>query len=467
MAKNNIHELIREHQDAIGAIALAMWEHPEGGFQEVYGSNLQKEYLTKRGYRVTAPVGDVETGFIAEYGSGSPVIGFLGELDALPGLSQKVALDHQPIEGQSYGHACGHHLLGAGSLLAFLATAEIMKRDNLPGTIRYYGCPAEESFGGKSYMARTGCFEDLDCALTWHPDGKNGVIYHSTTGFQLMEFHFYGKEAHAGVSPHMGRSALDAVELMDVGANYLREHIPDGCRIHYIITDGGLAVNIVPGTASVRFAIRAPEMTIMEDMYERLVDIARGAALMTGTKMEHEIKSRYYNVMPNYTLNDLMMENLRSIPAIEYTKEESDFLNAMSASYTEEELERACHNTLIDAGELENGIPKEILKIGRKGLNAGGSSDIGDVSWITPMSELRTACCPIVVAHHTWQATACFGTSFAVKGMAYAAETLALTTYDLFTDHKDLLSKAKEELKKDLKGKTYKYLPEEMHPYHD
>lgn len=468
MGKQTVKDYIAKHSAAIEKMSLEIWARPEAGFREDFASEAQMKYLKEMGAKITAPVGDVKTAFIAEYGSGKPIIGVLGEFDALPGLSQKAwKTEKDPVTPGAYGHACGHNLLGCGGLISFAALMETMKDEKLAGTIRFYACPAEENLSGKSYMAREGVFDDLDCCMSWHPGGTDAVGKSSCNAFQLMEFHFKGTAAHAGGAPHLGRSALDAVELTNVGANYLREHIIDAARMHYIITDGGQAVNIVPETATVRYAVRAPKMYQMQEVVERLVKVAKGAATMTETEMTYEVKSIYHNMMPNYTLSELLYENYKAVTPSQYTKEELDFVNAMAKNYPEGAAKEAAERVHADPADLKNNFLQTPIIEGDKSISSGGSTDVGDVSWITPTGQITAACAPIMVSAHTWQAAACYGTTFATKGMIRAGEVMATTMYDLLTDKKDLIEKAKEELKKDRGSYAYSPIPKDMKPYLD
>ena len=467
MGKARIDEYIEKHRTDIENMALDIWTHPEGGFQEHRTADMQAEYLKKLGARVSFPVKCAPTALVAEYGSGKPVIGFLGELDALPGQSQKVCSHKEPLEEGAYGHACGHNLLGCGSLAGFAALMEVMREENICGTIRYYGCPAEESFGGKTFMAREGLFDDVDCCMNWHPSGDDAVALTQSSAFELMEFYFTGTEAHAAANPHLGRSALDAVELMNVGANYMREHMISSARMHYIITDGGVAVNIVPGKASVRYAVRAPQIVQLQEIVKRLIDVARGASLMTGTTMRYEVKSRYYNRLPNYTLSDLVYENLAECPWPEYTKEELRLFNELSETYPEDQIQRRCAFHGASREELWNYMLRRPLKRGDKTVTVGGSTDVGDVSWITPTVNLTVTCCPIMVDGHSWQACAAYGSTAGAKGMTRAGQVMAWAAYDLLTTRQDVIEKAKQELKADRGGQVYTPVPADMKPSFD
>lgn len=468
MSKESIHAHIETLREELQNMALDIWAHPEAGFQEGHASTVQKEFLHRLGAKITSPIDMLDTAFVAEYGEGKPVIGFLGEFDALPGLSQKAGLNHrEPLEDGAYGHGCGHNLLGTGSVAAFAGLMLTMKEEGLPGTIRYYGCPAEEIYSGKSFMARAGVFDDLDCCLSWHPSGEDGVGYSNNTALTTMEFHFTGVEAHAAANPHLGRSALDAVELMNVGANYLREHIISAARLHYFITDGGKAVNVVPGKASVRYAVRAPQIYQLQEIVARLIDVAKGAALMTGTTMAYEVMSIYHNRLPNYTLSDLVYENLARCPWPEYTQEELDLFNDLSTTYPQSLVENRCkfHGATVD--ELWNNMLRRPLRRGNKSITVGGSTDVGDVSWITPTVNLAVTCCPVMVDGHSWQGCAAYGSTAGAKGMTRAGQVMAWSAYDLLTDRQDVLEKAKQELEQDREGHAYTPIPEAMTPSYD
>lgn len=466
MSKESIHAHIETLREELQNMALDIWAHPEAGFQEGHASTVQKEFLRRLGARITSPIDMLDTAFVAEYGEGKPVIGFLGEFDALPGLSQKAGLNHrEPLEDGAYGHGCGHNLLGTGSVAAFAGLMLTMKEEGLPGTIRYYGCPAEEIYSGKSFMARAGVFDDLDCCLSWHPSGEDGVGYSNNTALTTMEFHFTGVEAHAAANPHLGRSALDAVELMNVGCNYLREHIIPAARVAYIITDGGKAVNVVPGRASSQYAIRAPQVDQMNDITRRLIDVAKGAALMTGTTMEYVLVGVYHNRLPNAALADLAYENYLQAPPTPWNEEELAFAASMTDAYPAGTLERVVKGYGIPLEEVRNNLLPHPVRMGNKAKVAGGSSDVGDVSWITPTLNMTGTCCPVMVNGHTWQGTSCYGTTFAAKGMIRSGEVLAMTAYDLLTTRQDVLEKARAEWEHDKEGKSYTPIPADLKPY--
>lgn len=468
MGKETIKKCLEEERQVLEKMALDIWERPEAGFREHFASRLQMDYLAGKGAVITNPVGKLDTAFVAEYGEGHPIIGILGEFDSLPDLSQKAGLNYkEPVKEGERGHGCGHNLLGVGSIAAFVSLMETMKQEGITGTVRYYGCPAEENLAGKSFMAKAGVFDDLDCCLSWHPSGEDGAGYSNNTALETMDFYFTGIEAHAGANPHLGRSALDAVELMNVGCNYLREHIIPSARVHYIITDGGRAVNIVPGKAAVRYAVRAPKVEQMLDIAERLNDISKGAALMTGTTVKRVITSIYHNRIPNAALADLAYENFLTASPCEYTEEELAFADSMAAAYPPGTVERVVKGYGVDMSEVKHNLLPRPVKMGSKEKIGGGSTDVGDVSWITPTLNMTAVCCPVMVNGHTWQGTSCYGTSFAAKGMIRAGEVLAATAYDLMTDKKEVLVKAKEEWEHDKNGQSYVPIPDDMEPYYD
>ncbi|MFS0824046.1 amidohydrolase [Bacillus sp. 1P02SD] len=449
MGKQKIVQSIRNDQSEFTEMAKKIWENPQVAYEESYACNLQVSKLKEEGFRIQASIGGISTAFVAEYGLGKPIIGILGEYDALPGLSQAVKTVQEQVEMDGPGHGCGHNLLGTAGVEAVVALKNTMEEFNLAGTIRYYGCPAEEVLSGKTYMAKEGVFDDLDCALTWHPWTSNMVVNRSMQAMVSIKFHFKGIPAHAASSPHAGRSALDAVELMNVGANYLREHVVDGTRIHYVITNGGLAPNIVPEHASVWYYLRAATKEQVEDILRRVQNIAKGAALMTETEVYWEIDAFPYNTLPNEALNDLMYENMILADPLVFTVEEEEFAQA---------LVKTIDPTIVKMAQQAN---SEILPVTyqndkqTKGKSLAGSTDVGDVSWITPVGQIMTTCAPIGVQVHTWQATASFGSSIGFKGMHLAAQTMALSAYDLLLNKDQVLEQAKKEFSLSTKDNPY------------
>ena len=427
--------------------------------------SLQKDFLNKEGFPIKTNVGDVETAFVAEWGTGEPIIGFLGEFDALPGLSQQDQPTYAPAVEGGAGHGCGHNLLGTASVEAVVALKQLMSEQNIAGTIRYYGCPAEELLSGKSYMARAGAFDDLDIVFAWHPGTFNFTVNASMQALTAIEFFFKGRTAHAAAAPHLGRSALDGVELMNVGANYMREHVPDGTRIHYQITNGGSAPNIVPEEASVYYFLRGATRQAVDELQSRLIKIAEGAALMTETSVRYEISSACYDSLPNMTLNTLMFEQWKEIPPLTYTAEERRFAEQLSKSIDPSVMAGAKQQL-----QMLGGNPNEMLLTDTYNIpqmfrqSSPGSSDLGDVTWIAPLGQVLTTCAPQGVQVHTWQATASFGTTIGMKGMHYAAKTMAGAALDALLNP-DIIAKAKEEFNQLRGGIEYKCaIPQEVKP---
>lgn len=452
MSKQDILSWIDDNSATFTEMARKIWEHPEVGYTERFASSLQADTLTKEGFSIAWNIGEVSTAFIAEYGNGKPIIGILGEFDALPGLSQEVSYTESPIVAGGPGHGCGHNLLGTAGVEAAIALKKRMEEEGLPGTIRYYGCPAEELLSGKTYMAREGAFDDLDSVLTWHPGSSNMTANFSMQALTAVEFFFSGRTAHAAGAPHLGRSALDAVELMNVGANYMREHVPDGSRIHYQITNGGLAPNIVPDKASVYYFLRGKTRLAVDQLLERLIKTAQGAAMMTETSVDWAIRAGCYDTLPNVALNDLMHTQAEFFGPMSFTEEEEQFAVQLRGSI---------HPEVLATGSAMT-PSKENLPIGffnlkqTYGMSLGGSSDIGDASWIVPMGQIMTTCAPAGVQVHTWQATAAFGSSIGMRGMHYAAKLMALSAYDLLLNVDGIIDKAKAEFALSTKGATYK-----------
>ncbi|UOQ49366.1 amidohydrolase [Gracilibacillus caseinilyticus] len=452
MSKKTIMNWLEKNQSRFTDMAKDIWDHPQIAYEEVFASELQSSVLAEEGFTIQKSVGDAATAFVAEYGAGKPIIGILGEFDALPGLSQTVSTTHDEVERGGPGHGCGHNLLGTAGVEAVIALKNVMESEGLNGTIRYYGCPAEEVLSGKTFMARDGVFDDLDCAFSWHPGASNMTMSVSTQSMVSIKFHFKGITAHAAGAPHAGRSALDAVELMNVGANYLREHVLDGSRIHYVITNGGLAPNVVPDEASVWYYLRAATKEQVADMLERVKKIAEGASLMTETTVESEIEAYAYETLPNEVLNDAMFDNMSSIEELVFTSDEQQFAR---------ELVETVDPKIVEMSKSMFGDAfSEMLPTGYANLKSmhaktmGGSTDVGDVSWITPVGQVMTTCAPVGVQVHSWQATAAFGSSIGFKGMHLAAKTMALTVFDLLNDE-ELLAKAKQEFVENAGRKQY------------
>ncbi|WP_321818403.1 MULTISPECIES: M20 family metallopeptidase [unclassified Paraburkholderia] len=435
-----------------------IWEYAELGFSEFNSAAAHIEYLEQAGFSVSRGVADIPTAFIAEAGCGGPVIGILGEFDALSGLSQESQLlecrtSSEILNGN--GHGCGHHLLGTSAHFAAVAIKDFLEREGLPGTVRFYGCPAEEGGYGKTFMVRDGLFDDLDAALTWHPGVMNAIMNVNALAVKQVYFRFTGISAHAGASPHLGRSALDALELMNVGVNFLREHMLPDARIHYAITNaGGTAPNVVQANSEVLYMIRAPQNRLVNELYERVEAIAKGAAMMTGCSVDMRFDSACSNILLNTPLNELMHRNLERLGAPAYDNTDLSFADAMQRTTRPEEIEMA-GRMLTDAWRN----PKPIFdRIDRfepaAAMTIHGSTDVGDVSWVTPTAQFMTSCFAFGTSMHSWQWVSQGKSSIAHKGMVLAAKTIASTAIDLFRDP-SLIEAAQKELELRRRGEQY------------
>jgi aminobenzoyl-glutamate utilization protein B len=448
---------------AFTALSDRIWEFAELKFHEVQSSTLLVETLRQNGFSVQQDIAGMKTAFIGEYGRGKPVIAFLGEYDALAGMSQQSGVD-QPmaIEEDASGHGCGHNLLGSGSMLAAISLAKHLEANGLPGTIRYYGCPGEEGGSGKTFMVRAGAFADVDAALTWHPAPFNGV--RSTNNLAVLEYYyrFKGVAAHAANAAHLGRSALDAVELMNVGVNFLREHMPQDCRVHYAITDaGGRAANVVQAKAEVLYLVRAPEMSQALALAERVDEVARGAAMMTGTQVEIIFDTAATNLLPNLTLENAIHDNLVAIGPVPFDEADIDFARKIQATFTDEAIKSSIRLYQIKKDVFSNDRIDGLtpLHIGLRDFEGqshfrAGSTDVGDVSRVTPTAQCWAPAWAIGTNPHTWQVVAQGRSPGAHKAMVHAAKTLAATGLDLATST-TLLEDAKAEWLEKMKDEPY------------
>ena len=417
--KDKIITAIDGQTEDYGAIALQIWERAEVGYQEEQSSALLRETLAKEGFRIQSGVASIPTAFVAEYGSGQPVIAILAEFDALPGVSQHAVPSRDAIVAGGPGHACGHHLFGTASVAAGIEIKRWMESTKKQGTIRVYGTPAEEGGGGKVYMVRAGLFDDVDAVLHWHPSSTNGANPGFSLANKSAKFRFYGEASHAAGSPERGRSALDGVEAMNHMVNMLREHVPQETRIHYVITSGGEAPNVVPAFAEVFYYVRNPEVANVKEIFEKVVNAAKGAALGTNTEMDYEIIHGLYNLLPNETLSELMYKNLQKVGGVTYSEADKAFAAQILTTYSG-------NYDMADAGKIQpySNQPKR----------AAGSTDVGDVSWMVPTAGMGAATWVPGTSAHTWQAVAAGGTDIGIKGMMVAAKTLALTAMDIFND---------------------------------
>jgi len=460
MNRNRLSEIIDSKKDIFIEVNDKIWEYAETRFQEFKSAELLCTVLEAEGFTVRRGVADIATAFVASFGSGSPVVAILGEYDALSGLSQKSGIARpEPLMAGGNGHGCGHNMLGAGALAAAVAVRHYLAEAKLGGSIRYYGCPGEEGGSGKAFMVRAGVFEDVDVALTWHPLTHNTVFSVNTLANYQICYKFHGRSAHAGFVPHLGRSALDAVELMNVGVNYLREHIIPEARVHYAVTNtGGDSPNVVQAEAEVLYLIRAPKIDQVQGIYERVCDIARGAALMTGTEYEIVFDKGCSDYMPNKVLEKLLYDNLVKVGAPVPDEGDKQFAGEMKLALTDADIT----NDLAMAGKFMAGKRPEIVKVLKEKVVAdmilpyeylsmllAGSTDVGDVSWVVPTAQLSVACNAFGTPGHSWNAVAQGKSGMAHKGMLVAGKVLAGTAVDVLSSPA-LAAQAKEELRESL-----------------
>lgn len=417
-------------RDKYTAIAKQIWSNPELGYLEENSSKLLQNTLQEAGFTIKSGVADIPTAFVAEYGSGAPVIAILAEFDALPGVSQKAVPQKEAVVEGGAGHACGHHLFGTASSAAGIAVKEWLQATGKQGTIRVYGTPAEEGGAGKVYMARAGLLDDVDAVLHWHPGSQNAAGATSSLANKSAKFRFYGEASHAAASPERGRSALDGVEAMNHMVNLLREHVPQETRMHYVITRGGEAPNVVPAFAEVFYYVRNPDVANVKAIFQKVVKAAEGAAMGTNTEMDYEVIHGLYNLLPNETLARVMHKNLVKVGGVPYSAADKAFAEKILDTYS-------VNASLEDAQKIEDFVVRE------KGT--GGSTDVGDVSWLVPTAGMSAATWVPGTSAHTWQAVAAGGTDIGFNGMMVAAKTLALTAMDIFNEP-SLTEKAKAEL---------------------
>ncbi len=460
---------VRANQDLLIDVSDQIWGFAELGLKEFKSSKLLAKTLDEAGFAVKMGVADMPTAFYADYGEGKPVIGVLGEYDALPGLSQKAQPIREVLIEGAPGHGCGHNLLGVGSLGAVLAVKEAIDLGSVKGTIRYYGCPAEETFNAKGYMIREGLFDDVDIAMTWHPGNFNMLNLKTSLALNSVLFKFHGRTAHAAADPQNGRSALDAVELMNIGANFMREHMISEARLHYVITHGGDVPNVVPAEARVHYFVRAPERHQVEELYTRLINIAKGATLMTETTMEIEFLSGVYNTMYTKVVSDVISDSMKKVGTPRFNKNDIDFANELKKSIPKNSVEGFYRYIPPDMMEfakviLSQPLNKIIIPPIDKGMVELGSTDVADVSWKVPLGEFGTACEIIGSPGHSWQNVVTSGMSIGHKGMLTAAKILAVSTLE-FLQNPNLVENALKEHNIVHKDKPYKSpLPDGLKP---
>ncbi len=453
-------EWLEERQQRFVAMSDDIWAHPQVALDETYACELQSNFLEGEGFKITSNVGGMPTAFMAEWGQGKPIIGFLGEYDALPNLSQKAQTTQEQVVSGAPGHGCGHNMLGTAALAAAVAFKAWLADQGKEGTVRYYGCPAEETGAGKVFMANDGVFHDLDAALTWHPWANNTVWASSSLAVDHIKFEFRGQTAHAAGDPEHGRSALDAVELMNVGVNYLREHVIQEARIHYVITNGGGQPNVVPDDAEVWYYIRAPKRDQVEEITERVIRIAHGAEMMTDTTLTIHDHFGVHNLLPNRVVSDVMYDVLKELGPIDFDDDERAFAKAVASGYPERIRAASIRGSGLPESALEQPLLAEVFEPGDPNKILSGSTDVSEVSWIAPTAQVLTTCHPAGVTGHSWGITACGGMSIGHKGMLHAAKVMAVTAAELALDP-SILSKAHDEFMQSTEGKPYKApLPE-------
>ena len=454
MEKKEVLERLAQNAAHYYAIGDRLWDKPEIRFAEHNSAKLLANAAEAEGFQTTWGLAGMATAFRSVWGSGKPVIGILAEYDALPGLSQQAGVARKvPQTEGGNGHGCGHNLLGTGALIGAVGIKTYLEENKLPGTVVFLGCPAEEGGGGKTFMAREGCFDDLDFALTWHPGTSNGVPPGSFLANCMIRYSFTGKSAHAAAAPEQGRSALDALELMNVGIQFLREHIPSSARIHYAITDsGGISPNIVQDRAAGLYQIRAPHTPTVIEISKRLERIAAGAAMMTDTEVKSEFLKATSNTVPNVTLDRIMYRNMELIPRPGNDSADQALAEAILAA------------VLPEGKRPEKPLDEGLMPYTPSDTPIPASTDVGDVSWVCPVSQIGTATWPVGTAAHTWQAVACGKSDFAHRATLYAGQVIAASAIDIYNDP-EALQKAWQELRRRTNNQPYECpIPKDIDP---
>ena len=460
--KQRALDSIEQQHLNLESLSDAIWDHPEVGYHESFAADALCSFLEENGFQVERELAGIPTAFCGSYGSGAPVIGLLGEFDALPGMSQKAGcFEKSAVSDDQPGHGCGHNLLGVGSLAAALGLKTYLEAGH-PGTVKFFGCPAEEGGSGKGFMARAGVFQGLDAAFSWHPGDLNSVSTESTMANYQISYRFQGIASHAALSPELGRSALDALELMNVGVQFLREHVPVDTRIHYAITDtGGTAPGTVQSHAEVLYLLRAAQLPQVKALYERVNKIAQGAAMMTETTVEAKFIKACSNMVLNTELMKVMQRNLEEIPCDFFDEADMDFARKMAATFTYKD------SYFEDvAAQIEDPVQREeilkdkdapihtvIIPLLRE-TQGFVSSDVGDVSWNCPVAQIGTSTMPAGTPMHSWQAVAAGKSPMAHKGMIYAAKVIAASAIDVLEDP-EIIRRAKEEFVRRTGGRPY------------
>ncbi|WP_188738809.1 M20 family metallopeptidase [Oceanobacillus neutriphilus] len=454
MSENNIisqiEEIIEQKREAFFKVSDQIWETPEIRYEEEQSFKCSSDFMEEQGFQVERGVANIPTAFTATYGNSGPVIAILGEYDALPGLSQKAGVtEYDPEVPYGPGHGCGHNLLGVGSMSAAVAVKEYLEKNHLEGTIRYYGCPAEESGYAKTYMVKAGLFDDVAASFSWHPHYSNSLFHGPSLAVIHSTFTFHGISSHAAASPELGRSALDAVELMNVGANYMREHMIDEARVHYAITNsGGMSPNVVQREAEVSYFVRAPHADQARALFKRLIKIAEGAALMTETSMDYRIEGVCSNLVQNATLDKLLHKNMKALEYPHFTEEELELSKKYYKTLNEDDIAFAA--SLVGKDKAKELAARPLIhevnayREAPEYVKGSGSTDVGAVSWVTPTAQLMAATWTFGTPFHTWQVVSQGKTSYAKKGMLFAGKAIASTIIDVLQNPEVLEDAAKE-----------------------
>ncbi len=457
MSKEVAINWIEENEKRIIEVSDEVWGYAELGLLEHKTSKLLSDEIEGHGFRVERGVADMPTAFVATWGSGGPTIGVLGELDALAGISQKAVPYKDPVEEGAPGHGCGHNIHGTGGMGGAIAIKTAMEAGNLPGTVKFYGCPAEETLVGKVWMVRHGLFDGVDAVLSHHPGSGNSAGTGSSNAMNSVKFHFHGRTAHSAGDPENGISALDAVELMSNGVNFMREHVIEKARVHYITEEGGGQPNVVPAYARTWFYVRAPERDQVDYIYNWVLQIADGADKMARTTHEVEFLTGCYNTLGVKALSELVVRNMREIGAPVHDEEDIEFAEKLSESIDREQKvnglrksERPGWETLVDEY-----FDERVLDDYREGKVGAGSTDVSDVSWVTPTIEFGTTCTMLGTPGHSWQNVAQSGSSIGHKGLIFASKVIATSGLDLL-NKPELLKSVRDEWTERLGGRVYK-----------
>jgi aminobenzoyl-glutamate utilization protein B len=470
--QHTVQKSLQKHEKDYIDISRQIWDNPELRFEETTSSGILANYLEENNFTVERGIADISTAFSASYGSGGPIIAFLGEFDALSNLSQEAEnLEQKAIEEGGNGHGCGHHMLGTGAMAAAIAARDYLVENNLEGTIRFYGCPGEEGGSGKTFMAREGVFDDISLAICWHPWDFTQVWVNETLANYQVAFKFKGVSSHAASSPHLGRSALDAVELMNVGANYLREHIEDSARLHYAVTNtGGVSPNVVQAEAEVLYLMRDLTVEKAGAIYERVKKIAEGAALMTETEVSVRFEKACSNYLRNHVLEEVMKDQLQGINDLSYSEEELDFAGKIQDTLSSDELSHSTSKVTEAYHKAGQDAPHSLAPLVglvpySKAVNLlPGSTDVGDVSQIAPTVQCLAACYAFGTQMHTWQTVTQGKTSYAAKGMMHASQIMAQTVGAML-EQPDKIEAAAKEFNHKKGGEAYKCpIPEGVTP---